>query len=329
MCMSLLMVASLVVVVADDGERVIADLSGDGVQASGDFSMAKSPYALGGRYLSSEGQVSGAKPGRIRVAAPVGNCYVYVAWVRHPKGAKDVRIRLGDIERKVDQSTLANGLSPDDFNRNDMAQYQGLCSSGLYRITDGPVDLRQGDTLEMIRSDTEPGRFTTLDYVVFSPFLYLDDLGSDATPTGQPMINFKDYRPEFVRRDRIRPGVSQSRRARCGPRVDVSLARGSSCFRPTPTVDRAAPRAIPMQIVTTDGKHGSVADCRKIGFLRPSRMARTDVRPRRTDCQAASFAGSRRRGLCRSAPHEARGGVGTDRGRRLGAGDFCGAVGRP
>ncbi|MHC4404910.1 MAG: hypothetical protein ACYTG0_35130 [Planctomycetota bacterium] len=197
MLLARLLATALAGISNGDGETVVSDLTGDEVRNSADFTVSESPYVLEGTYLWARSRESGAPPGTIHVAAPAGRYYVYVAWVRHPKGAKDVRVRVGDVETKVDQSRLANGLSPDECQRDDMKLYEGLCSSGLCRITDGPIELHEGDTLDVARSDTEPDTVTTLDYVVFSPFLYLDDLGSDATPVGRLTINLKDYGRPF------------------------------------------------------------------------------------------------------------------------------------
>jgi hypothetical protein len=175
----------------------IGDADARSVQHSPDFTSAGSPYAQGGTYLSARSRGPGAKPVAVRVAAPVGQFYVYLTWMRHPQGARDVRVRVGGLEVTVDESRLANGLSPDELERDDMPAYEGLCSSGLFRLTDGPVRLRQGDTVDVIRSDTEAGRVTTFDGVLFSPHLYLDDLGNDATFTGRPMLNLKDYGPRM------------------------------------------------------------------------------------------------------------------------------------
>ncbi|MFH1266318.1 MAG: hypothetical protein ABIK89_11370, partial [Planctomycetota bacterium] len=180
---------------ADD--VVVSDLAGSTVQHTADFSLGECPYALGRTYLWAESRASGKSPGRIRVAAPEGAYYVYLAWVRHPRGARDVAVRVGGVGVTLDQSRLANGLSPDECPRDDMGRYEGLCSSGLFRLTDRPVRLHEGDVVELLRSDTVPGTVTTLDYVVFSPHLYLDDLGGDATAAGPPQVNFKDYGRSF------------------------------------------------------------------------------------------------------------------------------------
>lgn len=182
---------------ATGGDVVVSDLADHSVQHTADFTVAKSPYVLGGTYLEAQSQPAGASPGKIGVAAPEGSFYVYLAWVRHPQGAKDVRVRVGGVEVTVDQSRLAGGLSPDACPRDDMGQYAGLCSSGLFRVTDRPIQLRRGDALEITRSDTQPDTVTTLDYVVFSPSLYLDDLGNDATASGPPLVNLKDYGRSF------------------------------------------------------------------------------------------------------------------------------------
>lgn len=165
----------------------------EAVRYSPGFIAATSPYAQGGRYLSAPSQGPGARPGSVRVAAPPGEFYVYLTWVRDPRGARDVRVRIADLDVTVDQSLLANGRSPDDFERDDMPSYDGRCSSGLFRLTDRPLRLRQGDAVEITRSDTEIGRVTTLDGVLFSPHLYLDDMGNDARLTGRPVLNIKDY----------------------------------------------------------------------------------------------------------------------------------------
>jgi len=150
------------------GEVVVSDLAArpfggafscptDGrVEHTADFTVGKSPYVLGETYLWAQSQPAGESPGRIRVPAPEGSYYVYLAWVRHPRGAKDVVVRVGGVEVTVDQGRLAGGLSPDARPRDDMGQWAGLCSSGLFRVTDRPIQLRRGDALEITRSDTQP-----------------------------------------------------------------------------------------------------------------------------------------------------------------------------
>jgi len=104
-----------------------------------------------------------------------------------------VAVRVGERTTVVDQSRLANGHSPEEFAHDDMPGFDGVCSSGLYRLSDGPVHLEAGDAVEVVRSDAEPGTFTTLNYVLFSPNLYLDDLGNDARLAGAALINLKQY----------------------------------------------------------------------------------------------------------------------------------------
>lgn len=291
MSLSLLLLAALGGVSGDDGESVITNLAGDAVRASADFTIAKSPYVLGGTYLSSRSQASGAAPGTIRVAAPAGEYYVYLAWARHPQGAKDVRVRLGSLEVKVDQSRLANGVSPDVFNRNDMPQYDGLCSSGLYRITDRPVELREGDTLEVFRSDTDPDTLTTLDYVVFSPFLYLDDLGSDAAATGQPTINLKDYGRRSS--GEVGFGLAFLKRGASDTAIEWTVPReGLFVLSAKPNRGPSRADAIPLQLVTTDGevvtsqmagKSGSYgrANWQDLMFVRAEQIAKVRLLPGR------------------------------------------------
>jgi len=195
--MSLSWLVLAILAAGDPGveDVVVADFRAPRVTHTGDFAVRESPFVLGQRYLAAQASAAGAAPGRVRVKAPPGRYYVYLAWARHPKGASDVRVRVAGVETTLDQTKLACGLSPDDFPRNHMEQYEGLCTSGLYRITPQPVALGRGDSLELVRSDTEPGTFTTLNYVVFSPHLYLDDLGSDAQVTGKPLVNLRDYGP--------------------------------------------------------------------------------------------------------------------------------------
>jgi hypothetical protein len=76
------------------------------------FALAQSPFALGGQYLVATAG-SPAAPAAVCVAAPEGQWYVHLSWVRHPRGAKDVVVRVGGSTIKVDQSRLANGQVPD------------------------------------------------------------------------------------------------------------------------------------------------------------------------------------------------------------------------
>jgi hypothetical protein len=194
MCSSCLL-ALLLVAQAPANEVLISD-PGDGrIEHSPDFAVTPCPYALAGSYLKAPAGRAGAPAGSIRIAAPVGRYYVYVAWTRHPNGAKDVRVKVGGAEVRVDQSRLANGKMPGDFDRND---WQGeVCTSGLYRITEKPVDLQKSDAITVFRSDTTPGTYTTFEYVLFSPSLYLDDLGNDVVWSGRPLINAKNYGKDF------------------------------------------------------------------------------------------------------------------------------------
>jgi len=176
---------------ADD--VVVEATRGPAVTASADFAEAVSPNVQGGAYLRAPAAEGGTPEGVIRVAAPAGRYYVYVAWARHPQGARDVLVRLGDVQVRVDESRLANGGVPEDLTLDDMPGFDGVCSSGLCRLTDEPVALDGTEHLEVVRSDTTLGTVTTLDYVVFSPCLYLDDLGSDARLTGPVTVNLKDY----------------------------------------------------------------------------------------------------------------------------------------
>lgn len=164
------------------------------VERSPDFAVQGLPYALNRSYACASAQQEPTQDGIIRVPSPKGAYYVYLAWVRHPQGANDVRVRVGNHEVRVDQSRMANGSLPDDYARDDMTAYDGLCTSGLYRLTDQPVLLEAGDAFEMVRSDTQPGTVTTLDYVVFSPHLYLDDFGNDSRITGPVLMNLLEYR---------------------------------------------------------------------------------------------------------------------------------------
>lgn len=193
------------------GATALAAAPADVVVAAGDdvalehtpdFVLEEPLYVQGRTCLIARSSDPRAKSGKIRIAAPAGTYYVYVAWVRHPQGATDVAIRAGGHEARVDQSRLACGLSPDDLPRDGMNYYRGLCSSGLYRLSEKPVEFREGDAVEILRSDTRPGTYTTLDYVVFSPHLYLDDLGNDARPRGRPTISMKEY----PRKSRVYPG---------------------------------------------------------------------------------------------------------------------------
>ena len=231
-----LLSACAVCALADDVLITPSDM--EAVQHSPDFALAESPYTPGGSYLVASAD-EGGTPGWVRIAAPPGRFYVYVAWVRHPEGARDVALRVGDVEARVDQRLLANGSSPDDLPRDDMGGYEGLCNSGLYRLTDRPLDLRAGDFLELARSDTEAGKVSTFAYAVFSPYLYLDDLGNDACFAGRPMVNLKDY------------GAAQSAawggtgliRRRMRRRASSGLShRRAVCLATTGTRPRAAPR---------------------------------------------------------------------------------------
>ena len=157
-----------------------------------DFYDAEASVSLGGIKAS----------GHLRVTAPAGFGRAHVAPLlpafldAHPdltisldlsdrladivNEGIDVAIRIGSSTVRVDQSRLANGQVPDAFPQNDMAEYEGLCSSGLYRLTPQAVRFAKDDVIEIVRSDTEPGTVTTVESVVFSPLVCLDDIGTDS-----------------------------------------------------------------------------------------------------------------------------------------------------
>jgi len=176
---------------------VVDAAAGPAIWVSPDSVQAALPFAQGGSYLWAAPPKSGEDQALARVPAPAGTFHVYIAWARHPRGGRDVLVRLGDRQVRVDQSRLANGLDPDGPDHDDMGEYTGICSSGLFRLTDEPLVLRGGEPLEVIRADGSPDTVTTLDYVVFSPDLYLDDLGNDAALAGPLKINLRDYGRAF------------------------------------------------------------------------------------------------------------------------------------
>jgi hypothetical protein len=184
--------AAIIVVLAADAGDVVVDARDARVKSSAGFTLQRSPFTCNGHYLTS-GARSNTAPAAVRIAAPEGEYFVYLTWVRHPQGARDVLVRAGSTEVRVDQSRLANGRSPEDFDRDDMPQFAGVCSSGLFRLTDRPIRFAKGDTIQVLRSDTAPNTVTTFETVVFSRALYLDDLGNDAVWTGKPVVNVRDY----------------------------------------------------------------------------------------------------------------------------------------
>lgn len=187
--LSLLALTSAPAAVPADVLAIASD--GVGLTHSDDFARAASAFVCDKAYLIAESS-PGGRSGSIRVQAPEGDYYAYIAWARHPRGARRVTVRVAGRESEVDQSRLANGLVPEDFPHDDMGGFEGICTSGLYRLTDQPVHFGKGDAVELVRSDVEPGTYTTLNYVLFSPHLYLDDLGNDATLEGRPLINLRE-----------------------------------------------------------------------------------------------------------------------------------------
>ncbi len=220
------------------------------------FSVARCPFALGGQYLVATAD-SPATPAAVRVTAPEGEWYVYLSWVRHPRGANDVVVRVGGSTIKVDQSRLANGQVPDPFPRDDMAQFERLCSSGLYRLTSQPVRFAKGDEIEIVRSDTEPGTVTTLESVVFSPYVYLDDLGNDSRWTGTPTINLKDYGRTFS--GEIGFGLAFLMPDQRDAAIEWSLPAVGPCLV-SANVNRGPSRAesIPLEMQFSDGRTETV-----------------------------------------------------------------------
>lgn len=175
-------------------ELIITDFDAAGVVHSGDFTRATSPFVEGGDFWQAPAHPGAAEPGFLRVSVGVeGSFYVYLSWARHPQGATDVRVRVGKIEVLLDQSRLANGQVPEDYILDDMGGFDGLCASGLYLLAERPLSLRPDDLLEVRRSDTAAGTFTSLDTVIFSPDLLLDDLGNLAQPSGRMIFNTRDY----------------------------------------------------------------------------------------------------------------------------------------
>ena len=220
------------------------------------FTLAQSPFALGGQYLVATAG-SPATPEAVRVTAPEGEWYVYLSWVRHPHGAKDVVVRVGDSTFKVDQSRLANGQVPDALPHNDMARFEGLCSSGLYRLTSQPVRFAKHDGIEIVRSDTEPGTFTTLESAVFSTYVYLDDLGNDSRWTGTPTINLKDYGRTFS--GDIGFGLAFLMPDQRDAAIEWSLPAVGPCLV-SANVNRGPSRAesIPLELQFSDGRTETV-----------------------------------------------------------------------
>ncbi len=172
-------------------EVLVSDLSHETIRRSGSFVSAESPYAHHKDYVRAVAVPDG-DAATLRVPAPAGEYYVYLAWVREPKSARDVLVRVAGREFRIDQRLLACGLDPAKVARDDMDGYAGVCNSGLYRLGTKPLRLSKGDLLEVVRSDTEAETITSLDYVLFSRHLYLDDLGNGAT-LRRPAINVRDY----------------------------------------------------------------------------------------------------------------------------------------
>lgn len=176
-------------------EVLLTDFDAAGVARSADFVRATSPFVEGGDFWQAPAQPKAAEPGFIRIPVGVeGNFYVYLSWARHPQGATDVLVRLDDVAISLDQSRLANGQVPADYVLDDMGSSDGLCASGLFLLAEHPLLLRADDFLEVRRSDTAAGTFTTLDTVVFSSDLLLDELGNLARTTGRMIFNTRDYR---------------------------------------------------------------------------------------------------------------------------------------
>jgi len=229
---------------------VIVDTKGDAIVRSADFAVGKSPYATGGEYLWAKAR--GGKPGAIRVAAPSGEFYVYLAWMRHPNGAREVVVRVGGVEVKVDQSRLANGVPPDDYPLDEMQDYKGVCSSGLFRLMDKPIRLGKGDVVEIIRSDSKPGTITSMDAVVFSKRLFLDDLGNDAAWTGRPTVNLRSRGTESS--GRIGMGLAFIKPGAPGTNIEWTVpVDGLFLLAANPNRGPSRAKAFPLEIEFPDG----------------------------------------------------------------------------
>ncbi len=230
---------------------LIVSLDHSRLSHSAAFVRAACPFARGGQYLVAEAG-DPHEPAAVRVAAPEGSWYVYLTWVRHPRGARDVAVRLGGVRANVDQSVLANGQLPDNCPHDDMAQFDGRCTSGLYRLTSQPVRFAPGDTVEILRSDTLAGTVTTVESVVFSPHVYLDDLGNDSSWTGTPTINLKDY--GRTASGEIGAGIAFLMPSQREVAVEWSLPTAGPCLL-SANVNRGPSRAasIPLELQFADG----------------------------------------------------------------------------
>ncbi len=59
------------------------------------------------RLEQAQGRPGAPTPGSIRVPAPAGEYYVYLSWVRHPRGAREVRVRVGEVQANPSAWSIA------------------------------------------------------------------------------------------------------------------------------------------------------------------------------------------------------------------------------
>ena len=207
---------------------------------------------------------------------------------------KDVGVRVGGSTIKLDQSRLANGHVPDSCLRDDMAQFEGLCSSGLFRLTAQPVRFTKHDVVEIVRSDAVPGTVTTMESVVFSPYLYLDDMGNDSRWIGTPTINLRDYGRTLS--GEIGFGLAFLMPGQQGAAVEWMLPPVGPCLV-SANVNRGPSRAesIPLEIqfsggktmtVVLEGKNADFGRSRRqdIGVVRDPRGVKLRLKAARGGC---------------------------------------------
>jgi hypothetical protein len=169
-----------------------------------------------------------------------------------------------------------------------MAGFQGICSSGLYRLTDRPVALKKGDLVELLRSDSVPGSVTTLESVVFSPCLYLDDLGNDAAWSGKLEINLKDYGREMA--GDVGFGMAFLRPEGRDAAIEWRIpAAGTFLLSVNPNRGPSRAESIPLEVLLPDGKRKTLslvgksprfgrAEWQDLGVLRQAQGVRLRLR---------------------------------------------------
>ena len=186
---------------------------------------------------------------------------------------------------------------------------RGCAPRGVLSPTAQPVRFTKHDVVEIVRSDAVPCTVTTMESVVFSPYLYLDDMGNDSRWIGTPTINLRDYGRTLS--GEIGFGLAFLMPGEQGAAVEWMLPPVGPCLV-SANVNRGPSRAesIPLEIqfsggktmtVVLEGKNADFGRSRRqdIGVVRDPRGAGSRFKAARGGCvlcrPVPPYAPSRRR----------------------------------